>query len=313
VLRYDVMVDGIVLARIRLPVEISERTKPESHRTAEARFAKSAFASYCRRTASVWIDRVAAIRIAAKVEVFLDCHDLNPGEAWEPRLAQGDGCDTFLLFWSDAAAESRWVQWEWKARVATSPARTACSSTRWRTASSRRASWLRSISATPTCGPARRRARAARHGRADQGGSMTRGLPKLVIHLDPTPSTNPARRHADRSRRTHRLRQQRRPATDGARWTSERDSRSWSSPGSQDVVEANLERRFKAHEASDYKFTIVHPRSHQVHAEISGCPEYDAAGDVRRAIGFVTDKTMDRANSGRSTARSARRRTGVTR
>lgn len=115
VLRYDVMVDGIVLARIRLPVEISERTKPESHRTAQARFAKSAFASYSSKDRERVIDRVAAIRIAAKVDVFLDCHDLNPGEAWEPRLAQAiDGCDTFLLFWSDAAAQSRWVQWEWK-------------------------------------------------------------------------------------------------------------------------------------------------------------------------------------------------------
>jgi PAS domain S-box-containing protein len=67
-------------------------------------------------------------------------------------------------------------------------------------------------------------------------------------------------------------------------------------PGSQDVVEANLERRFGAHEASDYKFTIVHPDRTHVHAEISGVPEYDAAGDVVGAIGFVTDKTMDRAN-----------------
>ena len=61
------------------------------------------------------IDRVAAIRIAAKVDVFLDCHDLNPGDAWEAELARRiDDCDTFMLFWSDDAATSKWVRWEWK-------------------------------------------------------------------------------------------------------------------------------------------------------------------------------------------------------
>ena len=33
-------------------------------------------------------DLDAAIRIAAQMEVFLDCHDLYPGEAWKPKLAR---------------------------------------------------------------------------------------------------------------------------------------------------------------------------------------------------------------------------------
>jgi hypothetical protein len=96
-------------------LEVSAAPRPAPRRTARAALAKSAFASYSSKDRERVIDRVAAIRIAAKVDVFLDCHDLNPGEAWEPRLARAiDGCDTFLLFWSDAAAMSPWVQWEWR-------------------------------------------------------------------------------------------------------------------------------------------------------------------------------------------------------
>lgn len=115
VLRYDVMVDGIVLARLRLPLERGTPRKQAARKIAETSFARSAFASYSSEDRQRVLDRVAAIRIAAKVDVFLDCHDLNPGEAWEPNLARAiDACDTFLLFWSDAAAQSPWVQWEWK-------------------------------------------------------------------------------------------------------------------------------------------------------------------------------------------------------
>jgi hypothetical protein len=115
VLRFDVMVDGIALAKLRLPLSVSANPKSSRRQTRETRLAKRAFASYSSKDRERVIDRVAAIRIAAKVDVFLDCHDLNPGEAWEPRLADAiDRCDAFLLFWSDAAAQSRWVQWEWK-------------------------------------------------------------------------------------------------------------------------------------------------------------------------------------------------------
>jgi hypothetical protein len=115
VLRYDVSVDGIVLAKMRLPLEVTENARPDIRHSAEGAFATKAFASYSSKDRLRVLDRVAAIRIAAKVDVFLDCHDLHPGEAWERSLARAiDDCDTFLLFWSDAAAESRWVQWEWK-------------------------------------------------------------------------------------------------------------------------------------------------------------------------------------------------------
>ncbi len=79
-------------------------------------------------------------------------------------------------------------------------------------------------------------------------------------------------------------------------------------PDSQGVVEANLQQRFEEERATGYTVSIVHPDRTRVHAEISGIPEYDGAGKLVGAIGFVTDKTMDRG-TWPSTARSARHRT----
>jgi hypothetical protein len=121
VLRYDVLVDGILLSRVRLQVDVALDPKPSTRFTPEQTFAKRAFASYSSMDRERVIDRVAAIRIAAKVDVFLDCHDLNPGDDWEEVLAEKiEGCDTFMLFWSDHASVSPWVRWEWK-RALTKP------------------------------------------------------------------------------------------------------------------------------------------------------------------------------------------------
>jgi len=61
------------------------------------------------------LDRVAAIQIAAGVEVFMDCISLRPGKRWRERIAgEISKREVFMLFWSEAAAKSRWVAWEWR-------------------------------------------------------------------------------------------------------------------------------------------------------------------------------------------------------
>lgn len=122
VLRFDILLDGLVLARIRLALEAAaDAPAPGSavrSSTGHA-LARKAFASYASADRQRVLDRVASVRLAAALQVFLDCHDLCPGQAWQPRLAQEiDGCDTFLLFWSDAAAASTWVRWEWERALA---------------------------------------------------------------------------------------------------------------------------------------------------------------------------------------------------
>ncbi len=116
VLCVDVMVDGIVLSRVRLELDLFGPQRVQAQQlTSGHAFAQRAFASYASVDRQRVLDRVGSIRLVAGVDVFLDCHDLVPGERWEPRLAREiDSCDAFLLFWSDAAACSEWVRWEWK-------------------------------------------------------------------------------------------------------------------------------------------------------------------------------------------------------
>lgn len=49
-------------------------------------------------------DRVAAVRIAVNLEVFLDCLSLRRNERWKPQLEREIvESALFLLFWSPAA------------------------------------------------------------------------------------------------------------------------------------------------------------------------------------------------------------------
>lgn len=116
-LRFDVAIDGIVVARVRLALEVAASAPADAPpaRADETPMARSAFASYASADRLRVLDRVASIRLAAGIRVFLDCHDLHPGKAWQPQLEREiDGSDLFLLFWSAAAAQSGWVRWEYE-------------------------------------------------------------------------------------------------------------------------------------------------------------------------------------------------------
>ncbi len=117
VLKFDVAVDGIVVARLRLDLSIvrSPDASQQPVTTAASEPARSAFASYSSKDRERVLDRLAAVRIATGLDVFLDCLSLNPGEQWKPRLEREiKGRDLFLLFWSTESAASPWVEWEWR-------------------------------------------------------------------------------------------------------------------------------------------------------------------------------------------------------
>ncbi len=117
VLKLDVAVDGIVIARLRLDLAIvraADTARPPLA-TVASEPARSAFASYSSKDRERVLDRLAAVRIATGLDVFLDCLSLNPGEQWKPRLEREiKGRDLFLLFWSSESATSPWVEWEWR-------------------------------------------------------------------------------------------------------------------------------------------------------------------------------------------------------
>jgi len=78
------------------------------------RLPRSAFASYSRKDISPVMQRVAALS-SIGVEVFVDCLDIKEGIQWKEVLDREIiSRDTFLLFWSRHARESRWVEREWR-------------------------------------------------------------------------------------------------------------------------------------------------------------------------------------------------------
>lgn len=117
VLRLDVEIGGFTVARIRLEVEIGAAIA--ARRVATATVATTAFASYASTDRARVLDRVAAARISAGLDVFLDCLSIHPGEQWKERLKREIGArELFLLFWSAEARRSDWVSWEWRTALA---------------------------------------------------------------------------------------------------------------------------------------------------------------------------------------------------
>ena len=118
-LKFSVAIDGIVVASFRLKLTITTEATPAEQATVTAKAARTAFASYASKDRLRVLDRVAAVRIAADLDIFLDCLSLRPGDRWKNQLRQEiDARDLFLLFWSDDAKASEWVEWEWRTALA---------------------------------------------------------------------------------------------------------------------------------------------------------------------------------------------------
>ena len=115
ILKFNVFIEGIRVAKLRIDLLISADGKANQSIAVTTEAARTAFASYSSADRQRVLDRVASVRISAGLEIFLDCLSLRPGEEWKPRLAEEiRSRDQFLLFWSKAAADSKWVTWEWQ-------------------------------------------------------------------------------------------------------------------------------------------------------------------------------------------------------
>ena len=112
VLKFDVLIDEILIAKLRLDLSIGPSSGEIGTATIEP--AHTAFASYASADRQRVLDRVAAVSISAGLDIFLDCLSLHPSEEWKPRLAgEIKKRELFLLFWSSQAKDSQWVTWEW--------------------------------------------------------------------------------------------------------------------------------------------------------------------------------------------------------
>src|SRR5450631_445474 len=77
-LKFNVLIDGLVLARVRLELTLQRASTASALEVHEqqhmdAALARSAFASYSSKDRDRVLDRIASIRIATGIDVFLDC------------------------------------------------------------------------------------------------------------------------------------------------------------------------------------------------------------------------------------------------
>ncbi len=114
VLKYDVFIEDVRVAKLRLDLSIGTENK-NNIKDVTVSPAKTAFASYSSKDRKRVLDRVSAIEINSGINVFIDCTSLRTGKEWKPQLEDKlRNSDLFLLFWSLNAQESKWVNWEWK-------------------------------------------------------------------------------------------------------------------------------------------------------------------------------------------------------
>jgi TIR domain len=108
----------IPFASIMFDLEIvspeGRREAPPTPLSAHVHRIVRAFASYASPDRAEVLRRVQGIQ-AAGTQVFLDIINLRTGQDWEKALSQEiDASDGFFLFWSRRAAESEWVEREWR-------------------------------------------------------------------------------------------------------------------------------------------------------------------------------------------------------
>jgi TIR domain len=117
ILRFDVSIAGLIVARLRPEIQIAETAAGAGAAAtlSEVKAPDKAFASYASKDRREVLGRVRSLQIYAKIDVFLDCLSLHPGELWKERLENElKTRDLFWLFWSRNAQKSQWVEWEWR-------------------------------------------------------------------------------------------------------------------------------------------------------------------------------------------------------
>jgi len=110
-----VLIDGTPIGELRFKMKLLAGKHPVTDSgpaAMSARRYRRAFASYASPDRAEVLRRVQGLRRVG-IEVFQDVLDLEPGERWERKLYQRiDECDVVLLFWSNSARNSKWVELE---------------------------------------------------------------------------------------------------------------------------------------------------------------------------------------------------------
>ena len=111
---FEAFIEGVSVAFIPLSLTIGAESGAREVGMVSQPVLSSAFASYASDDASLVALCLSALkRWDPGLDIFMDCLDLTPNEAWQGELKRViPSKEVFLLFWSVNASESPWVAWE---------------------------------------------------------------------------------------------------------------------------------------------------------------------------------------------------------
>jgi hypothetical protein len=111
----DLFVDSVPTNAIRfkLQVDLAAAAAASAEGQKPARI-HNAFLCYAGQDRAEVLRRAQVLSLVG-VESFVDVTSLSAGERWESELRRLiDRADAFVLFWSQAAKQSEWVEREWR-------------------------------------------------------------------------------------------------------------------------------------------------------------------------------------------------------
>ena len=118
--RVAVYLDGTPIGHVRFKLEVTAGTRPLMQSMPpvplgdEAKRYSQAFLSYAMKDLNEVMKRVQMLA-RCHINFFQDILSLEPGDRWERKLYEHiDDCDVFMLFWSNASKESKWVRQEYE-------------------------------------------------------------------------------------------------------------------------------------------------------------------------------------------------------
>ena len=111
---FEAFIEGVSVAFIPLILTIGDSGRTRELGLTREPVASTAFASYASADSPVVAACLSALqRWDPGLDIFMDCLDLTPNAEWQEELQRVIPTrETFLLFWSVKASQSRWVAWE---------------------------------------------------------------------------------------------------------------------------------------------------------------------------------------------------------
>lgn len=110
------LVEGLPIGKLHFVVTVGGKPGKKRDEQTHTCIYRSAYASYSSEDRKDVLARIQGIQKAIPgLNIFLDVASLRSGDKWQERLAgEIKNCDVLYLFWSKAASESKFVDFEWR-------------------------------------------------------------------------------------------------------------------------------------------------------------------------------------------------------